>query len=155
MSQTAPNAPTIPLALPASGYYMTSNKTCLSCGLGCNVCAGTSNQSNPTTCCQCDGKWGWILNTTSGTCYICSPGYYLSEINETCLSCGLGCTNCSGDPYSSYNGSCYNCSAGYWLNAATVNCSACSAGCASCSNGNTCAGCNSGFYFTNTSTCSD
>lgn len=53
-----------------------------------------------------------LISITSAQCSQCSQGYYLTT-NYTCLSCPIGCSQCTSTD------NCLNCQNNYYLNQAT------------------------------------
>ncbi len=96
------------------------------------------------TCISCYNNY-YLYNRT---CVLnCPVSTYADIYNKTCLSCAVGCLNCSK------LSNCFKCNIGYTLNTTTGVCNntVCTGGsnCSICSPDSKCLLCNDGFYLYN------
>ena len=127
-------------------YGLVDNK-CVKCGDGCQSCLSQDEcvscfdyfyLDDAGRCRKCID--GCVYCWNSYSCDICEPGTFWNEKKKSCVSCGVGCSDCM-------DGVCISCEYGMFLDEKKKACTYCSPNCDECNSLDFCLTCSWSFYF--------
>ncbi|ELP94835.1 protein kinase domain containing protein, partial [Entamoeba invadens IP1] len=130
-----------------NGFYLNSQKTCMSCGNNCSVCSLESVSS--TLSFKLDDASA-TQNDSTLVCKLCKGGYAFKENTSICLDSKEITKNCKNAIPGTSSSGCAVCMDGYYRD--NVICKPCISNCEFCNTHSTCLKCASEYFLLTNST---